>query len=324
MRAAHIFLPHSFHHTRAHVLRHYSYFSYALLFLFIGLFFTVLHKQNPSILGFASNVTVNDVIVYTNQERQKIGAPTLKVSPELSKAAEEKAHDMFQKNYWAHFGPNGEKPWDFIKRNGYVYSAAGENLARDFQDSSAVVTAWMNSPSHKENLLNKSYQDIGIAVINGTLLGHETTLVVQMFGKPFRSKVLLLDSDEDTVAQVPASSTAPQLKTSVPSTPTLAPSPYVTLAPSQLPQSVTTAGVTSPPKPPAAQTPAFLAGVNSFTITKALAIFMVMFIITFLLLDTIIIRKRGVYRIATHSFAHVSVLAIVAITILLLESGKIL
>src|SRR3989338_7182361 len=106
----------------------------------------------------------------------------LELNPELSLAAEKKAEDMFARNYWAHNGPNGSTPWDFIKGAGYTYIYAGENLAKDFQNSNDVVQAWMKSPSHRENILRKEYQDIGFAVVNGVLNGEETTLVIQMFG----------------------------------------------------------------------------------------------------------------------------------------------
>ena len=57
-------------------------------------------------------------------------------------------------------------------------------MAKDFSSADAIVTAWMNSPTHKANLLSGKYKDIGIAVVDGRLNGSDTTLVVQMFGSP--------------------------------------------------------------------------------------------------------------------------------------------
>lgn len=321
---AHVFMPHPFHHSKAHILRHYSFFSYAAFFLLIGIALLLIKTDTPGILGYASNITVNDIVQFTNAERQKKGVPRLRINAELSKAAEEKARDMFAKNYWAHFGPNGEKPWDFIKKNGYTYTAAGENLARDFNDSRGVVDAWMASKmGHRENLLNKNYQDIGIAVVNGTLLGHETTLVVQMFGKPYsRTRAELLTTDglaqADTTSPEPSAVEVAQVQ------PTNEAEVSTTPIVSEVPQSVTTAGVNTLPGAPPLGPQAFLSQTNPFTTVKTLSIFFMGFILAFLILDTLIIRKRGVVRIATHSFAHVSVLAVIMITILLLESGKVL
>lgn len=139
-----------------------------------------VHRQ---ILGFATEITVEGILDHTNQERIKNNLPVLDYSEELSYAAEGKAKDMFEKNYWAHISPTGVTPWQFINNSGYNYVYAGENLAKDFNFSQDVVSAWLNSPSHQANILNPKYTDIGIAVVNGNLLGRDTTLVVQEFGK---------------------------------------------------------------------------------------------------------------------------------------------
>jgi hypothetical protein len=91
---------------------------------------------------------------------------------------------MFQGQYWSHTAPDGEEPWDFIHEAGYSYKTAGENLARDFSSTGEMFDAWMASPTHRENILNGQFQEIGIAVVSGTLSGFQTTLVVQMFGTP--------------------------------------------------------------------------------------------------------------------------------------------
>jgi hypothetical protein len=91
---------------------------------------------------------------------------------------------MMLKNYWAHISPDGTTPWHFINDSGYAYSAAGENLAKDFNISSGVIAGWMGSPLNRDNVLNPTYQDVGYAVIDGSLVGSETTLVVAMYGSP--------------------------------------------------------------------------------------------------------------------------------------------
>lgn len=141
-----------------------------------------LNSSFSKILGFASNITVSQVVDQTNQERQKIGLEPLSYNKKLSDAALAKGQDMFNDQYWAHTAPDGTEPWYFIKQTKYNYIVAGENLARDFSSTPDMVTAWMASPTHKANILNPKYQEIGIAVIDGILEGYETTLVVQMFG----------------------------------------------------------------------------------------------------------------------------------------------
>ena len=137
-----------------------------------------------TILGYASNITPEDVILQTNEVRASSGLGGLTLSDELSQAALAKGQDMFADQYWSHTAPDGTEPWSFIEASGYKYKVAGENLARDFMNTSDMVSAWMASPTHKANLMNSKFQEIGIAVIDGKLTGFETTLVVQMFGTP--------------------------------------------------------------------------------------------------------------------------------------------
>jgi hypothetical protein len=136
------------------------------------------------ILGFATNIDVNQVLLATNEERARLGLAPLQINEKLNQAAMAKAQHMFSEQYWAHSSPDGIQPWAFIKNAGYVYKYAGENLARDFDGTEEMMSAWMNSPTHKENIVNANFTQIGLAVLNGTLNGFNTTLVVQMFAAP--------------------------------------------------------------------------------------------------------------------------------------------
>jgi uncharacterized protein YkwD len=147
---------------------------------------TILH---PGVLGYSSEITAQKVFDQTNLQRQKAGLPALSYNQTLSQSATAKANDMFASNYWAHNSPSGKSPWDFFKAAGYAYSIAGENLAKDFYDTESMMRAWMNSPTHKANIVSQKYQEIGIGVVNGTLNGIKTTLVVQHFGTPQTGKV---------------------------------------------------------------------------------------------------------------------------------------
>ena len=81
---------------------------------------------------------------------------------------------------------------------------AGENLARDFSNPASVVTAWMKSPTHKDNLLNPKFKEIGVAVVDGNLGGIATTLVVQFFGAPV---FLAVDTQQSSTETVPIEQT---------------------------------------------------------------------------------------------------------------------
>jgi hypothetical protein len=131
---------------------------------------------------FFTDISRTVLIELTNKERQSLGLNSLEENVLLNKAARLKAQDIITYDYFSHQSPTGITPWYWFKKAGYSYQAAGENLGIGFLDSEEIYQAWDNSPSHRANLLNPKYQDIGIAVLKGDFEGNETTLVVQLFG----------------------------------------------------------------------------------------------------------------------------------------------
>jgi len=120
----------------------------------------------------------------TNVNRAERGLSNLTKNNLLEKAAQMKAEDMAAKNYFAHYGPDGSAPWDWIEKTGYQFNYAGENLAINFYDSEDVVQAWMNSEKHKENILNNNFTEVGIGISQGKYNGSDVIFVVQMFASP--------------------------------------------------------------------------------------------------------------------------------------------
>jgi hypothetical protein len=123
------------------------------------------------------------IINYINQERVKAGLDQLEVSKLLSEAAEMKAEDMLGNDYFAHTSPAGIDPWHWFKEVGYNYKYAGENLGMDFTTAMSVHNAWMDSPTHRENILSPNYKEVGVAVLDGIIDKQETKVAVQSFGK---------------------------------------------------------------------------------------------------------------------------------------------
>jgi hypothetical protein len=187
-----LFIPNKKNNYKAHLLRKVAVLSYSLILVFVNSFGGFLGIDQAQ----ASTITPANIISLTNQERVAWGLNSLQTNSQLSAAALAKANDMFEKQYWDHFGPNGESPWQFIRAAGYNYVYAGENLAKGFKTSEGVHEAWMASPTHKANIISGNYKDIGVAVVEGVLLGKQTTLVVQMFGN--------LTTEVYGVAQEPA------------------------------------------------------------------------------------------------------------------------
>lgn len=176
----HLFTPQESNNHRARLLHPKILFLFLLFFLLAPT--TRVYLNSKSVLGASTSITIQDLVLITNQEREKNGLPDLKENSLLDSAAQNKSKDMFSKNYWAHIAPDGTTPWFFIKQSGYDYIYAGENLAKGFNSSSDVVTAWMNSPTHRENVLSENFQDVGFSVAEGSINGEETTLVVEEFG----------------------------------------------------------------------------------------------------------------------------------------------
>lgn len=140
--------------------------------------------QSASLLGLTPSFDSREIINETNQIRIGNNLSTLTVNTRLDLAASDKLNDMAMKEYFAHVSPTGVEPWYWIKNAQYKYSVAGENLAIGFFSAKDTVQAWLNSPSHKANLLSTNYREIGVAVKTVEINGREGILVVQMFGSP--------------------------------------------------------------------------------------------------------------------------------------------
>jgi len=130
----------------------------------------------------ASGIIRENVIELMNQARKTKGLEELQINDKLSRAASDKAEDMISNNYFAHNSPNGITPWFWFEKNKYDYTYAGENLAMDFQTAEKQQQSWMESESHRKNILNPNYQEVGIAVKQGMINGHLTIVTVQEFG----------------------------------------------------------------------------------------------------------------------------------------------
>jgi len=305
---AHLFHPRRSNNHRARVL-HPEALAYLILIVigFGGLIQSVsfLPLGWGDVLGFASSITPNQVIEQTNQERQKVGLPPLVYNERLAQAALSKGQDMFSEQYWAHTSPAGKQPWAFIKDSGYTYRAAGENLARDFSNTDDMVRAWMASPTHRANIVNAKYQEIGIAVIDGELQGFETTLVVQMFGTPMAGAPQVAQAEEPVAVVnevVPVEETAPLpvATETQPNTPTV-------LAQALVPQG----SLTVPP---------FFSPLH---LTKAFFLAVILLLIFTLIYDAFIISHRQTLRLVGKNLGHIIFLTIIGFLVILFKGGLV-
>lgn len=293
MKLSHFFIPHPKTHKKAHLISWKAFVIYILFFVLLQASFKTLENVKPGVLGISSSVDQKQLIQLTNTERAKYSLPALRENSALDVAALAKAQNMFAEDYWAHYSPSGKDPWSFITGAGYKFSYAGENLARNFYNSSDVVNAWMASSSHKENIVNPRYKDIGMAVAKGVLKGQQTILVVQEFGTPI-----------ETVATLP--NEKPQIQT-----PSL--TPQIAVIPVIPTQAV--AGVKEQP---------LGFSIDPYLTMKVSGSLVLLIIFMLILLDLYIIRRRGVVRLASSHLPHLALLALGASAILGMHAGSIL
>lgn len=200
----HALIPHKGNHYRPHLVRLHGITAVLILSLFIQLAYGYFSAGRIEVLGRVSDISASELVSGTNAERREQGLSELRTNEALSQAAFLKARDMFANNYWAHTSPGGTTPWKWLADAGYNYDVAGENLAKNYPTASATINAWMNSESHRENVLNDKYQDVGFAVVDGMLDGRDTTLVVAYYGTPI-SVGVEGSSSERTVFAAPVS-----------------------------------------------------------------------------------------------------------------------
>ncbi|MBD3362559.1 hypothetical protein GF362_02465 [Candidatus Dojkabacteria bacterium] len=147
-----------------------------------------------------AQIDMTSVVYLHNRERAKQDLSQLTVNSKLVASANKKAQLMLEHDCWDHYCPPGMSPWDLFNESHYEYLYAGENLAEGFVDNSVMMKAWMNSPTHKENVLKKEFSEIGIGYIRGDFQGKKDNIVVAVhFGHPFEE--LLIPVKEDTKNQ---------------------------------------------------------------------------------------------------------------------------
>lgn len=176
------FVPHEGNYHHPHVLKHQVLVGYSVLLVLLKVLVIVAPIALPSSSLYSSAITPENIVSLTNQTRENLNLSKLSTNDLLTRAAEAKAKDMVENSYFAHVSPSGVTPWSWMVQAGYKYKYAGENLAVHFTSAEGVTDGWMASPSHRANIVNQNYNEIGIGVAMGEYEGYPTTFVVQMFG----------------------------------------------------------------------------------------------------------------------------------------------
>lgn len=146
--------------------------------------------KNPNLIYPGQKITIptvttsaqeNEVARLVNAERAKAGLPALKINWQLSRVARYKSADMANKGYFSHNSPTYGTPFKMMENFGLRFSSAGENIAYGQRTPAEVMRDWMNSPGHRNNILSRSYTEIGVGLAKNK---NGVCYWTQMFMKP--------------------------------------------------------------------------------------------------------------------------------------------
>lgn len=298
---------------RPPILSYKAFVVYGLLLLVLRLLIGALATQGAAV----ESGTLMSLI---NSERQQRNLFTLVTNSSLITAAAEKSQDMIGRDYFAHVDPDGNYVWYRIENAGYKpYKILGENLAIDFSTSEGMVKAWIDSPSHRANLLHTDFIDQGLTALYGDYQGRYTNLTTSLFGAlaGVQSQTTPLPAPAPQPEPTPAPAPAP-----APTTPT--PEPESTLAPEPAPSPVPKPAPT--PRPPKfldenfggqAPIPRTLYP-SAFEMSRLISTLFGILLLLILGVDSVIIYKHELQVLRSHSSYHFTgFMLIVLISILI-------
>ena len=125
-------------------------------------------------------ISGDEIFVLVNRYRESSGISRLRKDRRLTQAAQARADDMARRGYFAHTGPSGKTPWDFIREAGYRYENAGENIATGQRSAEDVQRSWRRSSGHRANQLNERFTETGVGIAKF----RSGVVVVQIFASP--------------------------------------------------------------------------------------------------------------------------------------------
>lgn len=182
-----LFIPHSDNNFAPHFFGNKISFLFSILVV-LAFIFTLnipdILRNTPS-SSLLSAVLPGALIELTNEERLSASLDLLTENELLDTAAQMKADDMASKSYFSHVNPEGKRAWNWLQDVEYKYQYAGENLAVNFSESEDITLAWMNSPTHKANIIKATYSEIGTGVAKGKFNGRDSIYVAQVYANPY-------------------------------------------------------------------------------------------------------------------------------------------
>lgn len=179
-----LFIPHKGNNYIPGALKPKRLFFHAISLItikIITIVFVLIYPLSAWLSPDLALIQAKKIIELTNNLRQVISLPALLESQKLNQSAWKKVEDMAINQYFAHVSPTGLSLENWLKKIDYKYSLAGENLAIGFSNPEDVVLAWKNSPAHYNNIIDKDFKEIGVALADGRFNNINTIFIAQHF-----------------------------------------------------------------------------------------------------------------------------------------------
>lgn len=168
----------------------YNFVKRLILFVFVIfiLGFNTLVKVELKAQNNSESITIENLLTAHNEYRQDSGVGLLRLNSLLNESAKKKAEVMVATQCWSHYCPPGKSPWDFFDDAQYDYIYAGENLAEGYYSIDNLMQAWINSKTHRDNIVKSEFTEVGFSIIYSDYLNNPNNLLVVVhFGSSSQS-----------------------------------------------------------------------------------------------------------------------------------------
>ncbi|MDZ4243836.1 MAG: CAP domain-containing protein [Candidatus Doudnabacteria bacterium] len=280
---------------RPRVLSYWAFIIYGLILLALRLFLGILPADS-------SAVESQTLMALVNEERNNRNIPQLITHSSLMVAAAQKSRDMIDRDFFNHVNPDGNYIWGNIINAGYYpYKILGENLALDFATAEGMIKAWLDSPTHRENLLRLEFINQGMSALYGDYQGRYTNLTTNLFG----ALVSEQSSPPATQTTEPQPIPTPQVKAETPAVAQKNPTPEP--RPKEEEKTIpeeTTNPVASPASEPIPTPPSPKHLLPVFEWSRTIFTSFGIFMLLILSIDSVIVNRRELEVPRSHSSYH--------------------
>jgi len=138
---------------------HARYLSIILLLLFLLL---PSYADEGQLKSGPVDPAIEELVRLVNAKRRSVGCPELRWDDRVAAVASAHSTDMVTKNFFKHTNPDGESPFERLRKSKVVSSAAAENIALGPRTGQEAYDIWLSSPGHRRNMLDCRFTRQGV------------------------------------------------------------------------------------------------------------------------------------------------------------------